>query len=85
MFLQIAVFINLHNWQENTCVEVFFNKVADLKPVTSLTKGLRHKYFPLSFAKFSFYLKQHPSVAAFVYLPRIKNLFNLALVTKTKP
>ena len=44
----------------NTCVQfykylcqsLFFNKVADLRPVTLLTKRLWYRCFPVNFAKF---------------------------------
>ena len=38
--------------QENTCVKVFFNKVADLRPATLSKKRLWHRCFPVNFAKF---------------------------------
>ena len=54
---------NSQNSQENICVRVsfliklqasdlFFNKVAGLKPATLLKKRLWHRYFPENFAKF---------------------------------
>ena len=40
------------NLQENTCVRVFFNKVAGLRPATLLKKRLWQGCFPVNFAKF---------------------------------
>ena len=34
------------------CQRLFFDKVAGLRPVTLLKKSLRHKCFPVNFAKF---------------------------------
>ena len=34
------------------CRSVFFNKVADPRPVTLLKSRLRHLYFPVNFVKF---------------------------------
>ena len=50
------------NSQENTCVRVFFNKVAGLTPATLLKKRLWYRCFPVNFAKFL----RTPSVAASV-------------------
>ena len=47
VFLEIS-----QNLQENTCVRVFFNKVAGLRPATLLKKSLWHRCFPVNFAKF---------------------------------
>ena len=41
--------------------ESLFNKVAGLKAATLLKNGLRHRYFPVNFAKFL----RTPPVAAF--------------------
>ena len=39
--------------QENTCAKVsFLNKVAGLKPLTSLKERLLHRCYPVNFAKF---------------------------------
>ena len=38
--------------QENTCVGVFFSNVAGLKACIFLKKRLRHRCFPVKFAKF---------------------------------
>ena len=37
---------------KHLCQSLFFNKVAGLRPATSLKKRLWHRCFPLSFAKF---------------------------------
>ena len=34
------------------CQSLFFNKVACLRPAASLKKGLRHRCFPVNFARF---------------------------------
>ena len=47
MFLKIS-----QNSQENTCVGVSFDKVADLRPATLLKKKLQHSCFPVNFVKF---------------------------------
>ena len=47
VFLEIS-----QNLQENTCVRVFFNKVAGLRPATLLKKSLWHRCFLVKFAKF---------------------------------
>ena len=47
MFLKIS-----QNSQENTRVAVFFDKVANLRPATLLKNRLRHRWFPVNFAKF---------------------------------
>ena len=50
VFYKKGVLKNSHN---NTCVVVFFNKVASLRPeATLLRKILRHGCFPVNFAKF---------------------------------
>ena len=47
VFLEI-----LQNLQENTCARVsFFTKVAGLRAVNLLKKRLRHRCFPVNFAK----------------------------------
>ena len=38
--------------RKHLCQSLFFNKVTDLRPATLLKKRLRHKCFPLNFAKF---------------------------------
>ena len=40
------------NLQDNSCVAVFFNKVAGLQAYTFIKKRLQHRCFPASFAKF---------------------------------
>ena len=43
----------LEIWQNpHLCQSVSFNKVAGLRPATSLKKRLRRKCFPVKFAKF---------------------------------
>ena len=37
---------------KNLCLNLFFNKVASLRPVTLLKRRLRHCCFPVNFAKF---------------------------------
>ena len=37
---------------KNLCQSLFFNKVAGLRPATSLKKRLWHRCFPVNFAKF---------------------------------
>ena len=37
--------------KENTCVEVFFNKVAGLQACNFIKKILQYRYFPVKFAK----------------------------------
>ena len=39
------------NSQEKTCVRVFFNKAAGLRPATLLKKRLWHRCFPVNFVK----------------------------------
>ena len=34
------------------CQSLFFNKVDGLRPATLLKKRLRHRWFPVNFAKF---------------------------------
>ena len=55
----------LQNSQENTCVSLFFNKVAG-RPASLLKKILWHRRLPVNFAKFSrtLYFKRTPLVAA---------------------
>ena len=48
VFLKIS-----QNSQENTCARaLFFNEVADFRPVTLLKKWLWHMCFPVTFEKF---------------------------------
>ena len=37
---------------KHLCQSVLFNKVADLRPATSLKKRIWHRRFPVNFAKF---------------------------------
>ena len=37
---------------KNLCQSLFFNKVGGLRPGTLLKKRLRHRFFPVNFAKF---------------------------------
>ena len=37
---------------KHLCQSLFFNKVAGLRPATLLKKRLRHRCFPVNFAKF---------------------------------
>ena len=48
VFRNFAVFTEKHQ----LCQRLFFNKVAGLRPATSLEKSLWHKCFPVNFAKF---------------------------------
>ena len=36
---------------ENVCWSLFFNKVAGIRPVTLVKQRLRHRCFPVNFAK----------------------------------
>ena len=38
--------------EKHLCQSLFFNKVAGLRPVTSLKKRLWRRYFPVNFVKF---------------------------------
>ena len=38
--------------RKHLCQSLFFNEVADLRPATLLKKRLRHRCFPVNFAKF---------------------------------
>ena len=47
------VFLKISQYsQENICVRVFFNTVADLKTCNIIEKRLQHRYFPVNIAKF---------------------------------
>ena len=46
----ISVFLEIsQNSQENTYARVFFNKVASMRPATSIKKRLWHRCFPVNF------------------------------------
>ena len=88
MFLQTAVLINLAELTEkDLCRSLFFNNLADFRLATSLQKGLRHKCFPMSLAKFSraAFLIDHIRWLLLSLLPRIKKLNDIAWAIKTKP
>ena len=51
--LHQCTFKNFANFTgKNLCQSIFFNKVADLRPVTLLKKRLWNRCFPMKFAKF---------------------------------
>ena len=62
MFLKICVVkIFVKCTEKQLCRSLFFNEVAGFKPVTSLPKRLRHRCFPVNFAKFliTFFFIEH--------------------------
>ena len=53
VFYEKSVLRNFAKFTGNTCAVVsFFNKVAGMRPATLLKKRLRHRCFPVNFAKF---------------------------------
>ena len=65
-----GVLKSFQNSQENSCVRVFFNKVADLKPATLFKKRLWHRRFPVDFEKFlrtTFFYRTPPVAASELY------------------
>ena len=53
MFYKKGVLRNFAKFtKRHLCQSHFFNKVAGLRPATSLEKGLWHRYFPVNFTKF---------------------------------
>ena len=61
MFLKISVLNNFAKLTgKHLCQNLFFNKVAGLRPATFLQKRLWHRCFPVNFAKFvgAFFLEQ---------------------------
>ena len=53
MFFQIDVLKNFANFtRKQLCWSLLFNKVAGLRLATSLKKRLKHRCFPVKFAKF---------------------------------
>ena len=60
------------------CQSLFFNKVAGLRPATLLKKRLRHRYFPVNFAKFlrtPFLTRIPPVTASETVLKNVKKLW----------
>ena len=68
---------------KHLCQSLFFNKVAGLRPATSLKKRLWHRCFPVNLAKFlrTPFLTEHlrwlllPIFNVFVAIKAIKSLF----------
>ena len=62
LWLHIMLISTSQFWQENTCVRVFFNKVAVLQSCNSFKKRLQHRCFLLNFPKFLkiiFFIEHH--------------------------
>ena len=51
MFFKIIVLKKLLNFTEQTCVGVFFNKVAGPQNSNFIKKRLQQRFFPVKFAK----------------------------------
>ena len=52
-FVKIGVLRNIAKFTvKHLCQSLFFNKVADPRPATSLKKGLWHRWFAVNFAIF---------------------------------
>ena len=68
VFCKIGVLSNFGKLTKtHPCRSLFFNKAVDLRPATLLKTIIRHRYFPVNFAKFLrtlFY--RTPPVAAFI-------------------
>ena len=67
---------------KHMCQSLLFNKVAGLRPTTLLKKRLRHRLFPVNFAKFlkfNFFYRAPPVPASHSELKnsKIKNSKNL--------
>ena len=52
MFFKITVLKKFKNFTENTCVGVFFNKVAGPQSSNFIKKRLQQRFFTPKFAKF---------------------------------
>ena len=52
MFFKIIVLKKFVNFTGNTCVGVFFDKVAVPQNSNFIKKRLQHRFFPAKFAKF---------------------------------
>ena len=67
---------------KHLCQNLFFNKVAGLRPATLLKKNLWHSCFPVNFAKFlrTAFLTEHLRVAVYVYFMTF--MFILYLCTR---
>ena len=67
MFLKISVLNNFAKLTgKHLCQNLFFNKVAGLRPATFLQKRLWHRCFPVNFAKFvgAFFFRTTPVAAS---------------------
>ena len=53
MFSKKGVLRNFAKFtRKHLCQRLFFNKIAEFRPATSLKKSLSRRYFPVNFAKF---------------------------------
>ena len=73
---------NSSNSQENTCVRVFLNNVAGLRPATLLKMRLWHRCFLVNFRKFlkTPFFTKHLQTAASAYVEVKDFHFNIFLV-----
>ena len=81
MFFKISVLKIIAISQQNTCVEVFFNKIAGLQACNFIKKRLQHRCFPVKFTKFlrTPFFTEH---LQWLFLPFLQMGFNCPKATE---